>query len=64
MEAKSVFSKMTVGDLVNAFIATDSNNSAEIPTVRGWIMDELERRNFSAFESWMMSDDSSPAGYF
>ena len=50
---ESLFSQMTVKGLVDAFVATDHNNDPEIPTVRGWIMDELERRCPAQFENWM-----------
>jgi hypothetical protein len=33
--------------------------------VRGWLMDELERRNFSAFDAWLEGDANfSPRKYF
>ena len=38
----------------------------ELPVVRGWIMDELKRRDKAAFDAWSDDDDSesSPRTYF
>lgn len=43
--------------LVEMFELTDENTDESIPTVRGWIMEELEERNPKAFEAWMLSED-------
>ena len=53
--------------LVNDFILTGRINDPYIPTVRGWIMDELEKRNPAAFESWLDDErntDESLREYF
>ena len=34
----------------------DAPISLELSTVRGWIMDELEKRNPEAFEKWLDLD--------
>ena len=38
----------------------------ELPTVRGWIMDEFQRRNPEAYDAWFDDDDpdASPRRYF
>lgn len=54
-------------DLVNDFILTGRIADPNIPTVRGWIMDELEKRNPAAFESWLDDErntDESLRDYF
>jgi len=56
-----LFAKLDTVQLIEAFEATDTRNDAEMPTVRGWMMDELERRNPEAFEAWMMGDATIPA---
>lgn len=56
-----LFAKLDTAQLIESFEATDSRKDAEIPTVRGWIMDELERRNPAAFEAWMMGEATIPA---
>lgn len=35
---------------------TENMNSPEIPTVRGWLMDEIERRNPEGFDAWLEQD--------
>lgn len=49
--------ELTTSQLIEAFVMTGKNNDSNIPTVRGWIMDELERRNAEAFNAWLDSDD-------
>lgn len=38
----------------------------ELPIVRGWLMDEFQRRNPAAYEAWSDDDDLdvSPRKYF
>jgi hypothetical protein len=53
-------------DLIRDFILTgimmDAAHAAHkpydenLPTVRGWLMDEIERRDPEGFEAWMDSD--------
>lgn len=40
--------------------------SPELPTVRGWIMDEFERRDQKAFDAWSEDEDldASPRKYY
>ena len=40
-------------DLIRDFIITGAIHDPHIPTVRGWIMDELERRNPEAYDAWL-----------
>ena len=49
--------RMTTNEIIATFILTDTNNDPNIPTVRGWLMDELEARNPEAFAAWLDSDD-------
>ena len=43
-------------NLIDDFIFTNKISSPDIYTVRGWIMDELERRNPEAFAAWIDKD--------
>ena len=52
-----LFNLLSVHDLVTMFETTSQMNSDEIPTVRGWIMDELEDRDAAAFTKWI---DTTP----
>lgn len=46
----------TTAQLVEDFIFTGIMTDPHIPTVRGWIMDELERRNPEAYKHWLSLD--------
>ena len=45
--------RMSTKQLIEVFVMTGKNNDENIPTVRGWIMDELEERNPEAFDKWL-----------
>lgn len=49
--------RMETKQLIEVFIETGLNNDPHIPTVRGWIMDELEARNPEAYDAWLESDE-------
>lgn len=52
-------------ELIADFEATDDMPmSEELPIVRGWLMDELERRNKAAFDCWLESNEASPRKFF
>lgn len=51
--ARARLATRKTNDLINDFILTGKNNNPYIPIVRGWIMDELEKRNSAAFEAWL-----------
>lgn len=62
---KALFARATNLVLVESFEATDNREGNEIPKVREWIMDELERRNPSAFAAWMDAPNSgTPRAFF
>jgi len=50
--------------LIDAFEMTETINDRESATVRGWIMDELETRNQTAFDAWLDANEASPRGFF
>lgn len=35
---------------------TESMNGPEVPVVRGWLMDEIEKRNPDGFDAWLDQD--------
>ena len=55
-KAREMISNLTLGELLDEWELTTTNNSPEISTVRGWLMDELEKRNPEAFEKWLDED--------
>ena len=48
--------KMSLEKLVELFELTTDNNDINIPTVRGWLMDEISNRNHKGFEDWLDSE--------
>lgn len=43
--------------LLDLFELTDSMKpTQEVTTVRGWLMDEIERRNPEGFDAWLEQD--------
>lgn len=47
---------MTTEKLLELWEQTETMNDENIPTVRGWIMDEIEKRNPAAFDAWLEGD--------
>lgn len=47
---------LTLDQLLNAWESTEFLHTPETPIVRGWLMDELERRNPEAFSAWLDQD--------
>lgn len=45
--------------LISEFIMTGVMNDPHIPTVRGWYMDELKRRDPEAYDAWLDQDNST-----
>jgi len=66
-KAKLMISHRSTANLIDDFILTSAVDDANIPTVRGWIMDELESRNPEAFAAWIdqnVPTDESLKKYF
>lgn len=51
--ARAVIHARPTVHLIADFLETTHNRDPHIPTVRGWIMDELEARNPAAFNAWL-----------
>ena len=56
-EMKEILENATLADLLDQWELTSKINDPEIPTVRGWLMDELESRNPEAFNAWLDQDE-------
>ncbi len=56
-KAKALLERRKTHDLILDFILTGKLAGENVPTVRGWIMDELERRDFNAFMNWLDQDN-------
>lgn len=50
--------------LITNFEITETLKGPDVPTVRGWIMDELEKRDPEAFDKWLDSYVDSPRKFF
>lgn len=51
-----ILKQRTTRQLLDLWEMTTTNNDPNIPTVRGWIMDELSSRFPEAFDAWLDSD--------
>lgn len=54
--AREILANSTLGDLLDEWELTSTVNDPEVYTVRGWLMDEFERRNPEAFNEWLDGD--------
>lgn len=52
-----MIAKKTMRELVELFNVTTKMSDKNISTVRGWIMDEIEKRNPIGFDKWLDSED-------
>lgn len=64
LKARKLISERTTEQLVSDFELTDRINDVNISTVRGWIMDELEKRDSVAFDKWIDAYTDSPREFF
>jgi len=65
VKAHELLAARTTYELIADFEATDdAEPSQELPIVRGWLMDELGKRNKVAFDCWLESSESSPRKFF
>jgi len=54
--AKNLIAGLTTSQLLDQWESTSDIADPNIPTVRGWLMDELEKRFPEQFDVWMDSD--------
>lgn len=47
---------MSLSQLLDLWELTESNTDKNVFTVRGWLMDEIERRNPAGFDAWLDQD--------
>ena len=48
---------LSLKKLLESFELTNTIDGDSIPVVRGWLMDELERRNPEKFMQWLETED-------
>lgn len=63
-KARNMIAALTTEKIVEQFELTDEIEDENISIVRGWLMDELEKRNPEAFEKWIDAYTESPREYF
>ena len=56
-KARVTLSNMTMMDLIDQWELTTNINDPAIYEVRGWIMDEIQRREPEGFNAWLDSED-------
>ena len=54
--AKNLIASLSTGQLLDQWESTSDIADTSIPTVRGWLMDELEKRFPDQFDKWLDSD--------
>ena len=64
IKARKLISQRSTKQLIEDFEATETNNDINISIVRGWLMDELEKRNAEAFDKWIDSFEESPRRFY
>lgn len=65
MKAMEIIKGFSTKKLLELWETTTDSNDKNIPTVRGWIMDEIETRFPEAYERWLDGDaeDSTLKNY-
>ena len=48
--------ELSLDQLLSVWEETERLNTPEVPTLRGWLMDEIKRRNPSGFNAWLDQD--------
>lgn len=54
--AKNLIAGLTTSQLLDQWESTSDIADPNIPTVRGWLMDELEKRFPDQFDKWLDSE--------
>ena len=61
MKARNLISQQSTEALLDHWELTTYINDEHIPMVRGWLMDEFEKRNPEAFNRWLDSYEEDDA---
>ena len=54
--ALETLKKSSLEKLLDLWDLTTALNGPQVPTVRGWLMDEISRRNPDGFDAWLDLD--------
>lgn len=63
-KAEQILKNRDTKNLIDDFIFTNKISSPNVFTVRGWIMDELERRSPEAFAAWIDFDGTDESLHY
>lgn len=64
-KARALVASRSTYDLVLDWEESDRQPmTPTMPYVRGWLLDELERRDPEAFNAWMDGNEASPRKFF
>lgn len=63
-KARDLIASRTTEELVRDFEMTEYLNTSEAPMIRGWMMDELKKRDAKAFDKWIDSLYDSPRAFY
>ena len=63
-KARNLIANLTTEKLIEQFELTELVSDENISTVRGWLMDELEKRNPEAFDKWIEAYTESPREFY
>lgn len=55
--ARNLVRSLTTAQLLDQWELTTGLHTPETAMVRGWLMDEIEKRNPEAFDAWLDADD-------
>lgn len=64
LKARRIISLLSLEQIIDQFEITETLDDPDIPTVRGWLMDELQKRDRDAFDRWLSDFADSPRPYF
>ncbi len=53
---RNLVGSLTTAQLLDQFELTSDMTGEHVPTVRGWLMDEIEKRYPVAFDKWLDED--------
>ena len=62
--ARKAVASLSTEEIVKQFELTELLNAPETSIVRGWYIDELEKRNPAAFDAWIEAYTESPREFF
>lgn len=65
LKAKKMIASLSTKELVEQFEITENvPMEPAVPVLRGWLMDELQKRDAQAFDKWVDSWEDSPRKFY